>query len=90
MGVDVVTYMSVKIPSVEELLKAGVHFGHNESRWHPRMEPYIYTTRAGTHIIHLEKTREMLNAAAEFAAGVAAKGGVVLFLGTKRQSILII
>jgi|SaaInlV_200m_DNA_3_1039701.scaffolds.fasta_scaffold02793_4 small subunit ribosomal protein S2 len=90
MGVDVVTYMSVKIPSVEELLKAGVHFGHNESRWHPRMEPYIYTTRAGTHIIHLEKTREMLNAAAEFAAGVAAKGGVVLFLGTKRQAKAIV
>lgn len=82
--------MSVKIPSVEELLKAGVHFGHNESRWHPRMEPYIYTTRAGTHIIHLEKTREMLNTAAEYAASVAAKGGVVLFLGTKRQAKTIV
>lgn len=77
--------MAVKAPSVEELLKAGVHFGHNEARWHPKMEPYIYTTRGRTHIIHLEKTRELLEVALEYIERVTSSGGVVLFLGTKRQ-----
>ena len=78
--------MAMTIPSIEELLKAGVHFGHNEARWHPKMEPYIYTTRSRTHIIHLEKTRELLEQAMQFIERVTAEGGVVLFLGTKRQA----
>ena len=78
--------MAVKAPSVEELLKAGVHFGHNEARWHPKMEPYIYTTRGRTHIIHLEKTRELLEQAMGFVERVTSSGGAVLFLGTKRQA----
>lgn len=72
--------------SLLELLKNGVHFGHKRSRWHPKMEPYIYTTRNGVHIINLEKTAEKLKEALDFLKGVAASGGVILFIGTKRQA----
>lgn len=72
--------------SLLELLKNGVHFGHQRSRWHPKMEPYIYTTRNGVHIINLEKTAEKLKEALDFLKGVAASGGVILFIGTKRQA----
>ncbi len=74
-----------KIPSVLELLKAGVHFGHQSSRWHPKMEPYIYGIKDGVHIIDLEKTAEKLAEAQEFIKQIVSKGGTILFLGTKIQ-----
>lgn len=69
-----------------ELLKAGVHFGHQRSRWHPRMKPYIFTVRNGVCIIDLEQTAGKLQAALTYARDVTAKGGTVLFVGTKRQA----
>lgn len=75
-----------KMPSLAEMLKAGVHFGHQSSRWHPKMEPYIFGSRNGIHIIDLEKTQvEMENTYAEVKK-LVAQGKVVLFVGTKRQA----
>lgn len=74
------------IPSLMELLKTGMHFGHQESRWHPKMKPYIFGARSGIHIINLEITQEKLKAALEYAKGVAARGGIIMFVGTKRQA----
>ncbi|MFH0853572.1 MAG: 30S ribosomal protein S2 [bacterium] len=72
--------------TLAELLKAGVHFGHQVSRWHPKMKPYIFTARNGIYIIDLEKTKSKLEAAAKFASQVCAEGGSILFVGTKRQA----
>lgn len=69
-----------------DMLKAGIHFGHQAGRWHPKMKPYIFGTRAGISIIDLEKTQEALLRAAEFVEGVAARGGTILYVGTKRQA----
>lgn len=69
-----------------EMLKAGVHFGHKKSLWNPKMAPYIFTTRNGIHILDLEKTHGKLAEAMAFARETAAKGGTVLFVGTKRQA----
>jgi len=69
-----------------ELLKSGAHFGHTTSRWNPKMKPYIFTVRNNIHILDLEKTKQCLLKAAAFAQNVASKGGIVLFVGTKRQS----
>lgn len=71
--------------TLEELLKAGVHFGHQTSRWHPKMKPYIFTSRNGVYIIDLEKTVEHLKQADAFIQEVIARGGTILFIGTKRQ-----
>lgn len=68
------------------MLQAGVHFGHQANRWHPKMELYIFGVRGGVHIINLEKTQQMLAEASEFAKGIASKGGMVLFVSTKRQA----
>lgn len=75
-----------EIPSLLELLKGGVHFGHQVSRRHPKMIPYIFTQKNGVHIINLEKTQLMLGSALEFVRKVVANGGTVLFLGTKEQA----
>jgi small subunit ribosomal protein S2 len=75
----------VKLPTVEELLKAGMHFGHRTSRWHPKMKPYIFGARKGVHIIDLVKTRENLASALNFISEVTARGGKILFVGTKAQ-----
>src|SRR3989344_4377478 len=69
-----------------EMLKAGVHFGHKKSLWNPKMAPYIFTTRNGIHILDLEKTHTKLAEALDFAREIAAKGGTILFVGTKRQA----
>lgn len=69
-----------------DLLKSGAHFGHQTSRWNPKMKPYIFTVRNNIHIMDLEKTRSKLLDAMTFVKETAAKGGVVLFVGTKRQS----
>ncbi len=74
------------IPSLLEMLKAGAHFGHQHSRWHPKMEQYIFGSRNGVHVINLERTQEDLVKALEYAKDLAAKGKVVLFVGTKRQA----
>ncbi len=72
--------------SLAELLKAGVHFGHQVSRWHPKMRPFIFAARNGIYILDLEKTKERLEAAASYAEEIAARGGSILFIGTKRQA----
>lgn len=69
-----------------EMLKAGVHFGHKKSLWNPKMAPYIYTQRNNIHILDLEKTRIKLEEAMNFAKETAARGGNILFVGTKRQA----
>ena len=76
----------MKEVTLSDLLKSGAHFGHQTSRWNPKMAPYIFTVRNNIHILDLEKTRSQLVKAMEFAKDVAAKGGSVLFVGTKRQS----
>jgi len=77
---------SVTIPSAEDMVKAGVHFGHRTSRWNPKMDQYIFTTKNDVHIIDLEKTIEKLNEALSFLKDVASKGGSILFLGTGPSS----
>lgn len=77
--------MAVDI-SLEELLEAGCHFGHQTRRWDPRMAPYIYSAREGVHVFDLAKTRESLLATCEKIEETAAAGGVILFVGTKRQA----
>ncbi|MFA5020720.1 MAG: 30S ribosomal protein S2 [Patescibacteria group bacterium] len=75
----------MKLPSIVELLQAGVHFGHQKGRWHPKMKPYIFAERNGVYVIDLEKSLEKLAEAAEFAEKIGANGGTVLFVGTKSQ-----
>lgn len=74
------------IPSLEELLKAGVHFGHRTSRWHPKMGKFIFGARAGVHVIDVEKTREILEQATTQIKNIVANGGDVWFIGTKPQT----
>ena len=76
--------------TIKELLEAGAHFGHQTSRWHPRMKQYIFTKRNGIHIIDLEQTASMLDKACEFIKQIVAEGGKVLFVGTKKQAQSII
>lgn len=71
---------------IKKLLEAGVHFGHQTKRWNPRMKRFIFGQRSGIYIIDLEKTVDCLNRARDFLRDVAAKGGRVLFIGTKKQS----
>lgn len=73
------------LPKMEELLEAGVHFGHQTGRWHPKAGPYIFGVRNNVHIIDLEATLKELEKAMDFARKTVASGGVVLFLGTKKQ-----
>ena len=72
--------------TVKQLLEAGAHFGHQTSRWHPRMKKYIFTKRNGIHIIDLEQTADMLDKACHFIREVVAEGGSILFVGTKKQA----
>lgn len=69
-----------------ELLKAGVHFGHTKSKRHPSMEPYIFGVKQGVHIIDLEKTQVMLAIAVKFVQEITSKGGVILFVSSKKQA----
>lgn len=71
---------------MKQLLEAGVHFGHQTRRWNPKMAPYIYTERNGIHIIDLQKTVGMVDDAYRAVADIAANGGSVLFVGTKKQA----
>ena len=75
-----------RMSSVKELLDAGVHFGHQTRKWNPKMRDYIFAARNGIHIIDLVQTVSQITAAAEFLKGIVAKGGKVLFVGTKKQA----
>ena len=68
------------------MLQAGVHFGHQTSKWHPKMKKFIFGDRNGIHIINLEETQKALDAAMAFAKRTALRGGTVLFVGTKKQA----
>lgn len=72
--------------TVKDLLDAGVHFGHQTKRWNPRSKPYIFDHRQGVSIIDLGRTHEALQQACNFLENLVADGGVVLFVGTKRQA----
>ncbi len=71
---------------IKELLEAGVHFGHQTRRWNPRMRRFIHGEREGIHVIDLLQTEELLKQARDFLAEEAGKGGVILFVGTKKQA----
>ena len=73
--------------TMKEMLDAGVHFGHQTQRWNPKMKPYVYTARGGIHIIDLQKTVVRANKAADFVKEIAANGGRLIFVGTKKQAI---
>lgn len=72
--------------TVKQFLEAGAHFGHQTSRWHPRMKKYIFTKRNGIHIIDLEQTAGMLDTACQVIRQIAENGGHILFVGTKKQA----
>jgi small subunit ribosomal protein S2 len=72
--------------SIKSLLAAGAHFGHQTSRWNPRMKKYIFTARNGIHIIDLEQTAALLNKSYEFVRDLIAKGENIIFVGTKKQA----
>ncbi len=71
---------------LKKLLEAGVHFGHQTRRWNPKMKRFIFGERNGIYIIDLEKTVGFLNTSCDYARSVAAQGGAILFLGTKKQA----
>jgi small subunit ribosomal protein S2 len=72
--------------SLKDLLETGCHFGHQTTRWNPKMKPYIFTARDRIHIFDLVKTKEGLEKGAAFAKATASQGGQILFVGTKRQA----
>ena len=72
--------------TIRQLLEAGCHFGHQTRYWCPRMEPFIFGERNKLHIIDLEQTLPMLEEALNYIGSVAAEGGKVMFVGTKRQA----
>ena len=76
----------MSVISMKQLLEAGVHFGHQTRRWNPKMAPYIYTERNGIYIIDLQKSVGMVDDAYKAVADIAAEGGTILFVGTKKQA----
>ena len=72
---------------MRELLEAGVHFGHQTRRWNPKMKRFIFTERGGIYIIDLQQTQERVEEAYDFARNLAERGGSILFVGTKKQSM---
>jgi small subunit ribosomal protein S2 len=77
----------MSVVSMRDLLEAGVHFGHQTRRWNPKMRRFIFTERGGIYIIDLQQTAELLDRAYEFARDLAARNGVMLFVGTKKQAM---
>lgn len=73
------------IPTIEEMLKSGMHFGHRTNRWHPKMEKFIFTTKNGIYIIDLKKSQKKLEEALEFMTKLVSEGKSILFVGTKNQ-----
>lgn len=78
--------MSISVPTMQQLLEAGVHFGHQVRRGHPRMREYIFGVRDGVHIINLELSETKLKEAAEFVNKLGQEGKIILFVGTKKQA----
>lgn len=76
----------MSVISMKQLLEAGVHFGHQTRRWNPKMKKYIFTERNGIYIIDLQKTVKKVEEAYNFVKEVAANGGTILFVGTKKQA----
>ncbi|MEJ9368749.1 30S ribosomal protein S2, partial [Schinkia azotoformans] len=76
----------MSVISMKQLLEAGVHFGHQTRRWNPKMKRYIFTERNGIYIIDLQKTVKKVEEAFNFMKEVAANGGTILFVGTKKQA----
>ncbi|NLV99410.1 MAG: 30S ribosomal protein S2 [Clostridiaceae bacterium] len=76
----------MSVVSMKQLLESGVHFGHQTRRWNPKMAPYIFTERNGIYIIDLQQTLRKVEVAHQFVREVAARGGKVLFVGTKKQA----
>ena len=76
----------MSVISMKQLLEAGVHFGHQTRRWNPKMAEYIYTERNGIYIIDLQKSVGMVDDAYKAVADIAADGGTILFVGTKKQA----
>ena len=76
----------MSVISMKQLLEAGVHFGHQTRRWKPKMAPYIYTERNGIHIIDLQKSVGKVDEAYKAISDIAADGGTILFVGTKKQA----
>lgn len=76
----------MKTPSILEMLQSGVHFGHKDSRWHPKMKPFIFSERNRVHIINLEETEKQLKAVLPAIKAMAAEGKKILFVSTKPQA----
>lgn len=76
----------MSVISMKQLLEAGVHFGHQTRRWNPKMDRFIFTERNGIYIIDLQKTVKKVEEAYEFTREIAAEGGTILFVGTKKQA----
>jgi len=74
------------VVSMKDLLEAGVHFGHQTRRWNPKMKPYIFTERNGIYIVDLQRTLREIDSAYRFVRSLTARGGQVLFIGTKKQA----
>lgn len=81
--------MATKV-SLKDLLEAGAHFGHQAKRWNPKMKPYLFGVRNGIHIFDLVKTKEGLEKAVDFVKNLTAEGGIIVFVGTKRQAAEIV
>ena len=78
--------MAAPVVTMQQLIEAGAHFGHQTHRWNPRMKPYIFGARNGIHILDLSQTVPLFARALEFIAATVQNGGKVLFVGTKRQA----
>ncbi|MDO8584399.1 MAG: 30S ribosomal protein S2 [bacterium] len=79
-----------QIPSLTQMLQAGSHFGHQTSKWHPKMKKFIFGSKNGIHIINLEETQKALETALGFVKKTSNRGGTVLFVGTKKQAMPLI
>jgi len=78
--------MAAPVITIQQLIEAGAHFGHQTHRWNPRMKPYIFGARNGIHILDLSQTVPLFQRALDFIAATVQNGGKVLFVGTKRQA----
>lgn len=79
-----------QLPTLREMLEAGAHFGHRTSRWHPKMDQYIFMSKSGVHVINLEKTAEELEKAVNYAKELSAANKTIMFIGSKKQTADII
>lgn len=80
----------MRLPTLQELLEAGVHFGHRTKKWNPKMKPFIYTAREGIHVVDLSITKACLREAYLFTRQKSKEGVPILFIGTKRQAASVV